>query len=653
MVDALPGAETSIEATAGANASGVELCAVIACCALQADAKPRLYANADEIVTEHLYCPGADYSGIHIDEADKPILFVPIPIATPGTVGRFNTSGNTGTSVASVAVGPYGALDETDGVVKVTKGGTIGTDQIELEVSFDGGRTMKPVRLGTAASYTNPYFGLVLSFAAGTLVAGDTVLTWHSTAPRWDQAGLAAARAALKEQQKHTRTWLLIGDLAVEDDATDFVTELNAYETADERFVVGRAQVRDRLPAASLSKSQARMTGNPSLTFAEVGGTGDTVTRATGSWVGDGFVVGDWVTITGSASNNVSGKVTTVTATVLTFDTTDLTAEGPVQGVTVVSAPRLTFAEVGATGDTIARSRGSWLDDGFRVGDRITVAGTASNNFSNALVTGVTATTLTLDTQDLTAEELSSFAVTLTAGETKAQWRTSIDAAFADVDAEPRIDLGAGRGRKLSLITGYRLRRPVQWAASIREYQHDVHIPVWRKDLGPLPGWDLEDEDGLLVEHDERVDGGLIAARFTCFRTWGNGPGGTFIAKSLTRESKGSLLCQTHNMHVANIACSTSQFAAENAVGLDLDLNDDGTATAASLKKIQSAVNSQLEIELLQDKGEGRRASKVTWIPSATDKLNVDDAELNAHVALQLKGTLVRLKTKVRVGTAA
>ncbi len=64
-------------------------------------------------------------------------------------------------------------------------------------------------------------------------------------------------------------------------------------------------------------------------------------------------------------------------------------------GVSGVSA---TF--VNSNPDTITRSTGSWLDEGFRVGSRIAITGTTSNNTGSGvthLVTGVTATTLTLD----------------------------------------------------------------------------------------------------------------------------------------------------------------------------------------------------------------------------------------------------------------
>lgn len=648
----LPEASVQIDDEAGAPAGGTDVLTVIACVEENDDITPRVFSSTKALLETHGYTPGVDYCALHFDETGKPVIFVGLPKATAGTIGRVNQSGNTGSSVVSAAAGSNGVLDEVDLIVTAANSGTVGTDQMLLDLSLDGGKTTKRVRLGTATSYTVPYVGLVVNFTVGTLVAGDVVLTCSTKAPRWDQAGLAAARTALAGQLMPSRSWLVVGDLEEEDDASDVVTEANGYATANDRFTQARAQVRDRLPLAALSKTSVRMSA-ANVTFAEVGATGDTITRATGSFVTDGFVAGMAINVSGSASNNfTNAKITNVTATVLTLDTQDLVAEGPVAGVTITGSFGLTFAEVGATGDTITRSGGNWLDDGFAAGDRITVAGTASNNFSNALVTTVTATVLTLDTQDLTAEFIGAAAATITAGQTKAQWVSDINAEFADIDGERRIDLGGGRGFKLSQITGWRLRRPVQWAASLREYQHDVQIPVWRKSDGPLSGWSLEDDDGNLVEFDERVDGGLLAARFTCFRTWSNGPSGAFIALSLTRATEGSLLSRTHNMAVANIACNVCQAETENAIGMVLELNTDGTGTEASLTLLEERVNSALAIALLQRKSEGPRASDAKWKASRTDVLNIPDAELTGTLDLRLNGTLEKITTRVRVQTA-
>jgi hypothetical protein len=264
----------------------------------------------------------------------------------------------------------------------------------------------------------------------------------------------------------------------------------------------------------------------------------------------------------------------------------------------------------------------------------------------------VTASTLNVATASFTAEVIGSWGVTIVAGETKAQWIASVDRTFSAVDDEPRIDIGIGRGWKLSPITGWDMPRPAAWAASVREYQHDVHIPTWRKADGTLSGWDLTDADGNLVQYDERVDGGALAGRFTCLRTWSNGPAGAFVALSLTRATEGSLLSRTHNMAVVDVAQTVTQIETENAIGQVLVLNSDGTAKTDSLKKIEERVNSALQLALLQDAiGEGQRASSAVWTADPTCILNVPGAELLGTLALMINGTLEKISTRVRVLT--
>ena len=652
----LPSATTTIDSEAGAIAVNTGLLVILAPVGTAADGVPRLFSSTKALLAQHGYAPGVDYAAMHFEEPNKPVMFVGLPIVTVGSVGQADQSGITGTSLITVsgtAVGNTTCLEEVDATLTVVDGGTVGTSQISFDLSLDGGDTTKRVRLGTATYYQIPYVGIRIAFAPGTLVAGD-VFTFRTTAPKWDQAGLAAARTALAAQLKLARSWLLVGDMTAEDDAIDFLTEINGYETANDRFVYARAQVRDEDPVGKLAQIHVRMQGAPELTFAEVAATGDTITRSAGSWIADDFAIGDYVTVTGAVAgagaNNVTGVIADLDATVLTFDTTDLVNEGPIAGCAVVGSKPLVFAEVGATGDTITRTQGSWIADGFRVGQTVTIIGTASNNVTGAIAT-MTATVLTFGATDLVAEELGSYGVAITAAaQTDAAWVTAVDAEFADVDDEIRLDLGAGRGRKLSPITGWRFRRPVAWAASLREYQHDVHIPTWRKEDGACFGWDLENDEGTVVEHDERSDGGLLAARFTCFRTWANGPAGAFIALSLTRATADARLARTHNVAVANIACTVVQGRAENAIGRVLELNDDGTATEASLTLLENEINAALAVELLQDgKPEGARASSAKWTASRADLLNVAGATLNGTLDLVLNGTLEHIDTITRV----
>lgn len=649
----LPNANVSVDDQAGAFGGGTGFPVVMSCCEKNADAKPRIFSSTKALLAQHGYSPGADLSSLYFDEANQPVVFIGLPTAVAGAIGRQNSTGVTGSSAVSAAAGLAGVLEEVDAIVTVSKGGTVGTDKIVLSLSLDGGRTEKAVRLGTASSYTIPYVGIVLNFGAGTLNDED-VYTFTSTAPMWDAAGLTSARTNLAAQKKLSRTWNVIGDLPDDTHASYVTTEANAYETANKRFTVARVQVRDRLPVAEAAKVQVRMTGNPSITFAEVGGTGDTITRSAGSFVSDGFLPNMAIDVALSVSNNFTkAKITAVSATVLTLDTQDLVAEGPVAGVSIVGSPGLTFAEVGVSGDTILRSSGSWLDDGFRVGDTFSITGSVSNNIVAAPIAALTATLLTLGSVDLTPEFIGMKDVTITKGETMAAWVAAMDAEFDSVDDEKRIDIGLGRGRKLSPITKWEFRRPVQWAAAIREYQHDLQIPTWRKADGPCKGWDLEDDDENTVEFDERSDGGALAARFTCFRTWPTGPSGAFIALSLTRAPEGSLLSRTHNAQVTNLACTVTQAETENAIGQVLVLDPaTGKGTDAALQKIETRVNKALETNLLESKKEGPRASMATWSASRDDVLNVPGAKLHGTLRLELNGTIEEIDTVVEVLTA-
>lgn len=644
----LPQASVHVEATAAAPGGGIDTLCLISPCAQSDDLVPRLFGSAAALYDQHGYCEGVEYAALHLAQTGKSVLFVGVPIGTVGAVSRFDSSGNTGGSIVTVAAGSDGVLAEHDGILRCVAGGTIGSSQIRLELSLDGGRSFLPVRLGTASSYVIPYVGVTASFAAGTLVAGDTLLEWHGSAPKWSSSDLADVFDALAEQTKLFRSSLLCGDAPDKTSIDAYTSALNAYATSHDRFVYGRASLYDRFPQASMSHSYARLTGSPALTFAEVGATADTVTRSGGSYLVDGFRDGDTITVTGavagSGHNNVTGVVTTVTALVLTGDTLDFDAEVLSSGGMIVGSPTLTFV---ASSDTVTRNRGSWLTDGFRVGDSVTFTGTAGNNYTKT-ITVLTALVMTF-AAGVADETIASSAVTCVSNQTKAAWMAELDAAFAAVDSEPRIDLSAGRGAVTSPFSGWKARRPAAWAASLREYQHDLHVATWRKDLGTT-GFDLYDDDQNLFEWDDRVDGGAAsAARFTSLRSWSNGPRGAFIAVSLTRAGEGQITSYTHNMSVVNDACNTVQIATENVIGRSLQLNADGTATADSLAVIAAEVNSALELELLQSRGEGPRASKAVWTPNPDDIYTVAEPTMHGTLELVLNGTIHSVDTAVRI----
>jgi hypothetical protein len=233
---------------------------------------------------------------------------------------------------------------------------------------------------------------------------------------------------------------------------------------------------------------------------------------------------------------------------------------------------------------------------------------------------------------------------------TFAEYTSTVDGEYTAIDAEKRINLGLGFGAMLSPITGWKYRRPIHWAATIREYQHDVHISTGRKTDGPLTNFDLYDDKGDLIEFDEAVHGGGLAGRFTCARTFSNGPNGPFVALDLTRETEGKRLSRHNNMQVANYACTVCHAATEDAIGQNLVLNDDGTPKEDAIRVIENRVNAALEFAMLTDKGEGARCSKCVWIASRLDKLAIPGATLNGVLELVLNGTVEQIATTVKVG---
>lgn len=70
-----------------------------------------------------------------------------------------------------------------------------------------------------------------------------------------------------------------------------------------------------------LTAAQAALTGDPSVTFLVTGGD-DTITRAAGDWLADGFAVGQTVTFSGTVSNNAAVTVTALTPTIMSVSET-------------------------------------------------------------------------------------------------------------------------------------------------------------------------------------------------------------------------------------------------------------------------------------------------------------------------------------------
>lgn len=645
----LPTASLTVNEQSGAFAAGTNLCVVMGCVPQSADSLPRLMGSTQNLLSQYGYSPAVDYCSLHFQQTDLPVLFVGLPVATAGSVGQQNNSLVTGTSQVYVTAATAGIFEKCSGVFTVTQGTTVGTDQILGTLSMDGNQTTQTVRLGSNTSYAVPQLGVVLNFGPGTLNVGD-IFTFETAAPMWGSTALSTAETALAAQESLSRSWMVEGRLTNSTFAGYVTTAINAYQSTVERFSFARTQCPDYAPLAKSASVRVTSQVPGSCTFAAT-----TITRTTGSWITDGFAAGDVVTVAGSVANN--GKVvlpiTALSATVLTVATETWTAETDATGVVVTGSEGLTFASTTITraGDTSTGVAGSWLLDGFAVGDTVAITGaTNSGNNVTAVITTLTATVMTCSASTFTAEVNNTQAVSVKQTSNDGAYVALMTSNFATVDAQNGIDIGLGRAFIQSPITGWEFRRPAAWHASLREYQHDLEIPTYRKADGPLEGASITDANGNIIEHDDRVAGGTgVAGRFTCLRSYANGPQGVFVALSLTRDTDGALLSRTHNKAVADLACAVVQSATEGAIGQVLQLNSDGTATTASLSLLQQRVNKQLMINLLQQYQEGPRASSAVWTASTSDVLNVPGATLNGNLALELDGTLENIATTVSV----
>lgn len=317
----LPRATVNLVQSGGGVASGSDLVAVLSCTSAGTASVCTAHTRVQEAVDAYGLGEGLDFAAHLVEVTKKPFLFVKMLTGAAGALLAKDITHVTGTSVITFTGTP---VDFAEIKLACVTGGTIGTAGIVIKVSTDGGRKYGGnIRLGTATSYVIPGSGVTAAFAAGTLVAGDYA-TQACAAPTPSGAGITAAFDAIVAQGRLPRLIVICGDVdGSVVDLQDIIDEIEAYETTDGRHARVICAARDWYP-------DAVMQGEPS--DVDFDGTADTITRATGSWVTDGFKVGMTATVDGTASNDgFSAVLTDVTATVLTF-AAGITTEANVDG---------------------------------------------------------------------------------------------------------------------------------------------------------------------------------------------------------------------------------------------------------------------------------------------------------------------------------
>ena len=129
------------------------------------------------------------------------------------------------------------------------------------------------------------------------------------------------------------------------------------------------------------SKEQVIMRGTPDLTIVHSDVDDDTITRTSGSWLADGFAVGDVFTIDGDDQNAGIYQITAISGDGLTLSTDSVLVPHAEMSATELTITNNGTTEVdeGFEGDSISRTTGSWTDDGFAAGDVIKLDGDVRN----------------------------------------------------------------------------------------------------------------------------------------------------------------------------------------------------------------------------------------------------------------------------------
>ncbi len=614
----------------------------------------QLYRRVQEILDDHGKCEGLHVAAHNAELNGLPTLFVALPTVTAGALGPVNTAGVTGTSTWTFSGTP---LDDERIVVECTTGGTRGTAGVEIRTSRDGGTTWSgKIGLGTATSYLIPDTGVTVAFSYGTLVEGDSA-TAACVGPRPDASGIAAGYDSLVPQGVIPRIILQCSDVATANELQTVCDEIDAHESEDQRFCRVLCALPGRSPDVAMQKTLGTFK-RAGVVPADVdfAASADTITRDTGSWVDDGFVIGQSVTVAGSASNNgVKGVLSNVSATVLTLPASPgLSDEANVAGtaltITGYGPGDLDFAST-----TITRNIGSWVTDGFKVGMYVTVDGTASNDGTFGPITEISATVITIASGGLASEtNVVADDVTITGTQRKSAWRTAssdiVGATPQTAKVSHRTAVRHGKARRKSPVDQTRKMRNAAWWEALRTIGHQENTSPARMDVGGLEGVTMHDATGQLEHeaHDERVESGMLANRIGCLTTSDDLPG-VFVALPVTLDLDNANLSRLPVGEACDLAARIAKREATLKLSADFVTNLDGTIKESEALAIEKAITNQLRSVLVTPGSEGSRVSDVTFTMERGINILTPGVEVPCEVLVTPKGYLEQIRVTIRV----
>jgi hypothetical protein len=120
-----------------------------------------------------------------------------------------------------------------------------------------------------------------------------------------------------------------------------------------------------------------RLADDTETTFINGGAGNDALSRAVGTWEADGFAIGQAISVAGTDNNDATYTIVAITdgGQTLVLSTVGVLVDEVAPGASITGVSEVTFVNGGASNDTITRRPGrTWADDGFAIGQRITVS---------------------------------------------------------------------------------------------------------------------------------------------------------------------------------------------------------------------------------------------------------------------------------------
>ena len=182
-------------------------------------------------------------------------------------------------------------------------------------------------------------------------------------------------------------------------------------------------------------------------------------------------------------------------------------------------------------------------------------------------------------------------------GQTDSQWVTALLSDYSSTTAA-REDVGAGFYNIQSVYANTAAglpiyRRPGQWAAAVRQSQIPAQTYAAKVSLGSLPqivvNPTTDPTDGF-VYHDERINPGLDAGKFTSFWTR-IGLSGYYLRNANLFSGVGSSLTILPLGLVLDYASSIAYQVGTQEIDADVRLNPNGTLFSTDAAYIQDQFN--------------------------------------------------------------